>query len=68
MNRINKECCGDCAKCQLLASGEVEMLPCAIDQIFKRVQMQGEALARLTELVNKGTASSPALAAKIEKK
>lgn len=38
MNRIDKGCCGDCAKCTLLANGEVDMVPCALDQILRRVQ------------------------------
>lgn len=38
MNRVEKGCCGDCAKCTLLASGEVDMIPCVLDQMFRRVQ------------------------------
>lgn len=38
MNRVDKACCGDCAKCALLANGEVDMIPCALDQILRRVQ------------------------------
>lgn len=37
MKRVEKGCCGDCAKCQLLAAGEVDMIPCALDQILRRV-------------------------------
>lgn len=37
MNRIEKGCCGDCAKCTLLADGQVDMIPCALDQLLRRV-------------------------------
>ena len=37
MNRIDKSCCGDCAQCALLADGKVDMVPCALDQILRRV-------------------------------
>ena len=36
--RTEGVCCGDCAKCELLRAGTVDMIPCAIDQIFRRVQ------------------------------
>lgn len=38
MNRIDKACCGDCAQCQLLADGKVDMVPCILDQLFRKVQ------------------------------
>jgi hypothetical protein len=38
MNRIEQLCPGDCAKCQLLADGKVDMVPCALDQIMRRMQ------------------------------
>lgn len=37
MNRVEKSCCGDCAKCALLADGQVDMIPCALDQLLRRV-------------------------------
>lgn len=37
MNRIDKSCCGDCAQCALLADGKVDMVPCALDQILRRL-------------------------------
>lgn len=37
MNRADKGCCGDCAQCALLADGKVDMMPCALDQILRRV-------------------------------
>lgn len=38
MARINKTCIGDCSRCELLANGEVDMVPCVLDQIFQRTQ------------------------------
>ena len=49
MNRIEKSCCGDCAKCALLANGEVDMVSCALDQILHRV-MRLERLAENKEV------------------
>lgn len=36
--RIDSKCCGDCGKCQLLIDGQVDMIPCVLDQIFQRVK------------------------------
>lgn len=68
MGRTEKTCIGDCACCPLLAEGEVEMVPCILDQIFKRQQLQGEALRRLSEMVKQSAAaaSSPKLAATVD--
>ena len=38
MNRVDKPCCGDCAQCTLLNNGDVDMIPCVLDQIFRRLQ------------------------------
>jgi hypothetical protein len=54
MNRIDKGCCGDCAKCVLLANGEVDMVPCALDQILHRVMR----LERLAENKEAGLAAA----------
>lgn len=47
--RVNGKCIGDCSKCQLLAAGEVDMIPCILDQIFQRLQrnehLTGEIIA-----------------------
>lgn len=48
MNRVDKGCCGDCAACALLADGKVDMVPCALDQILRRV-MRLERLAENKE-------------------
>jgi hypothetical protein len=50
MNRVDKGCCGDCAQCALLADGKVDMVPCALDQILRR-------LMRLERLVENKKAS-----------
>ena len=36
--RKQGKCSGDCAKCELLRDGEVDMIPCILDQMFQRVQ------------------------------
>ena len=36
--RKQGKCPGDCAKCELLKDGEVDMIPCILDQMFQRVQ------------------------------
>ena len=38
MNRLSTPCCGDCSACKLLANGEVEMVTCVLDQLFRKVQ------------------------------
>lgn len=38
MNRLTTPCCGDCSACKLLANGEVEMVTCVLDQLFRKVQ------------------------------
>lgn len=46
--RVEGKCCGDCGSCQLLANGQVDMMPCVLDQIFQRLQ-------RLEQMnINKG--------------
>lgn len=43
------KCIGDCAKCDLAQSGQVDMIPCAIDQMFQRVQRMEKQLEKLTQ-------------------
>lgn len=38
MGRLESRCCGDCGSCELLRHGEVDMIPCVLDQIFQRMQ------------------------------
>lgn len=49
--RIEGRCVGDCAKCQLLQEGAVDMIPCVLDQIFRRVQVQSVAIEQLSAKV-----------------
>lgn len=49
--RIEGRCVGDCAKCQLLQDGEVDMIPCVLDQIFRRVQVQAVTIEQLSAKV-----------------
>ena len=44
MNRLTTSCCGDCAVCKLLANGEVDMIPCILDQLFRKVQRLEEMI------------------------
>lgn len=54
MNRVDKGCCGDCAQCALLADGKVDMVPCALDQILRRLMR----LERLVENKKAGLAAA----------
>jgi hypothetical protein len=44
---MNREgiCKGDCAQCELVREGKVDMVACAIDQTFQRVQRNGVVYA-----------------------
>lgn len=46
--RVEGRCVGDCAKCKLLENGEVDMLPCAVDQVFRRVQSMCTVVTELS--------------------
>lgn len=45
--RIKEECKGNCGNCELLQSGQVDMVPCVLDQIFGRVQRMERRIAEL---------------------
>lgn len=47
MNRVNSKCCGDCSKCVMLANGEVDMIPCMVDQVFQSIQRMERRLAQM---------------------
>lgn len=47
MGRLSKVCPGDCSECPLLQKGEVQMVPCILDQIFQRTQRNEELLNKL---------------------
>jgi len=49
--RVEGKCIGDCSKCQLLADGEVDMIPCILDQIFARVKKQGAELEEIKKKI-----------------
>lgn len=47
MTRINGVCCGDCGRCELLKDGSVDMVPCVLDQIFRKMQRMEKELEAL---------------------
>ena len=49
MSRLKGTCRGDCSRCELLAGGEVDMIPCVLDQIFQRLQRNEKAMAVIAE-------------------
>ena len=46
---MNREgiCKGDCAQCELARDGKVDMVACAIDQTFQRVQRMEKKIESL---------------------
>lgn len=63
MARVEGKCIGDCSKCELLAAGEVDMIPCILDQIFARVKKQGVELEEIKKkIVEKSNATEIQLA------
>ena len=53
--RVDGKCCGNCEVCQLLADGQVDMIPCVLDQIFQRLQGVEQAIQQLEQMsINKG--------------
>ena len=48
---MNREgiCKGDCAQCELVKEGKVDMVACAIDQTFQRVQRMEKQIEKLTQ-------------------
>ena len=63
MKRLEQTCCGDCANCELLADGAVEMVPCILDQMFKRVQFQSAEIKKLTEAIENIKGATPTVLA-----
>ena len=51
MSRLQGLCKGDCSRCVLLANGEVDMIPCVLDQIFQRVQRNEKAILAMAERI-----------------
>lgn len=51
MSRLGKLCPGDCSRCEMLANGEVQMVPCILDQIFQgQRRIEKELAAHKTAL------------------
>lgn len=40
-------CKGDCAQCELVKEGKVDMVACALDQTFQRVQRMEKSIEKL---------------------
>lgn len=49
MSRLQGTCKGDCSECELLANGEVDMIPCVLDQIFQRLQKNERMLSDIVK-------------------
>lgn len=49
--RVEGKCIGDCSKCQLLADGEVDMIPCILDQIFARTRKSEREIAEIRKML-----------------
>lgn len=49
--RVEGKCIGDCSKCQLLADGEVDMIPCILDQIFARTRKSECEIAEIRKML-----------------
>lgn len=54
MSRVKGICRGDCSTCELLANGDVEMIPCVLDQMFQRIQKNEKEIATILEKVSEG--------------
>lgn len=52
MMRVEGKCIGDCSRCQLLADGEVDMVPCILDQIFSKVRKNEREIAEMKKLLS----------------
>ena len=57
--RIEGICCGDCSLCELAKSGQVDMVPCALDQIFQRVQRIEKIVYSFSNNKNNNLATMP---------
>lgn len=51
MSRLQGKCGGDCSNCELLVNGEVDMIPCVLDQIFQRLQRSEKSIASIIEKI-----------------
>lgn len=51
MSRLSGKCIGDCSRCELLKNGDVEMVPCILDQIFQRMQRTEREMENLKTMI-----------------
>lgn len=49
--RLQGKCVGDCSKCELLGNGDVEMVPCILDQMFQRMQRFEEMIRSIAQKI-----------------
>lgn len=66
MARIEGKCIGDCSRCELLSAGEVDMVPCILDQIFARVRKQGAEIAEIKKKIGERSVERKVLLAGID--
>lgn len=52
MARIDGKCIGDCSRCELLANGDVDMIPCILDQIFSRVRKTEKEVSEMRKSIS----------------
>lgn len=52
MARIQEVCCGDCDSCHLRIEGKVDMIPCVLDQIFRKMQDCERRMSKIDEAVS----------------
>lgn len=52
MGRLSGKCIGDCSRCELLKNGDVDMIPCILDQIFQRTQKNERELEDIKAMLN----------------
>ncbi len=51
MSRLDKQCPEDCARCELLESGQVQMVPCLLDQIAARQRRMERTMGEMKERI-----------------
>jgi hypothetical protein len=49
MERLTNKCPGDCSRCDMLAAGQVDMVPCILDQMFTRIQRIEASMTTTTQ-------------------
>lgn len=66
MARLKGKCIGDCSRCELLSAGEVDMIPCILDQMFARIKRQGADLEEIKKKIGEREKPSGVQLAEIE--